>query len=87
MTENGLCEQTYARRRGVHRPFTGSDSEAKIQMVRRMRKVGVFEAQKENQGAREREVMLRSERKAGPRLGRALQPGQQRSVVIQKESL
>ena len=37
----------------VSEPFTGSDSEAEIHMVRRMPKVGVFEAQLENQGARE----------------------------------
>lgn len=76
MLEAGVCT-------GLSQEVT----EAKIQMVRRMPKVGVFEAQKENQGAREMEVMLRSERKTGPRLGRALQPGQQRSVVIRKESL
>ena len=52
-------------------PFTGSDVEAEIHMLRRMPKARVFEAQLENQGAREREVTQRSERKAGPRLGRS----------------
>ena len=69
-------------------PFTGSDAEAEIHTVRRMPKARVFEAQLENQGAREREVTQRSERKAGPRLGREiLAPGRQRSVVIRRASL
>ena len=56
----------------VSEPFKGSDSEAESHMVRRMPKVGVFEEQLENQGAREREVTQRSKRKAGPRLCRSL---------------
>ena len=71
----------------VSEPFTGSDSETEMHMVRRMPKVGVFEAQLENQGAREKEVTQRSERKVGPRLVRSWQPGQQSSVVIRRASL
>jgi len=71
----------------VSEPFKGSDSEAESHMVRRMPKVGVFEEQLENQGAREREGTQRSKRKAGPRLVRSWQPGQQSSAVIRRASL
>lgn len=59
MTEDDICEHLYVRGRSDHRPFRGSDSEGEIQMMRRMPKVGVFEAQKENQRAREMEVQVK----------------------------
>lgn len=62
-----------------NRPLSGSDSEAEIQMMRRMPKVGVFEAQNESQWAVEVEVQVKVREEVGTRK-RALWPGLQWSV-------